>query len=97
MRYNLVPISVPAADTIVLGGNMKRKALIIQVNSATLVTFNFGRSTNNAGSGYGFSHANNISPLRLNREDYGDAITEEIHAQSASGTVAATILEVIET
>lgn len=96
MLYNTVQAIVPITDTVVIGGNMRRKAIIFGVDGTGTITLNFGRPAIVGGVGFGYQINNQMPPMRFNREDYGEAIKEEVHAVTSSGTTALTITEIFE-
>lgn len=97
MLFNQKSAPVLLTDSVVMGGNMRRKKLVITQNTNNQVFVNFGRSAlDGSGNGIGMPVAANMPPLYLTYDNMGDSIREEIHAVAGAGTPTITINEFFE-
>lgn len=76
MLANSVTISSNGTDQIILGGNMRRRSLTVRYGGGGSVFVGIGKICT-ASSGDFIVQA--AAPLHLTYEDYGDALTSEIH------------------
>lgn len=91
---NEFSVSVPNADTVVLGGNLRRVGLVISAPPTSPITIRFGGP---AVSGQGIVLTNGQAPLYLSEGHLGHALREEVHAISPGGAQQVSGVEVFTT
>lgn len=76
-------------DTVILGGNMRRKRIVFQVNNNNPVFVNFGRpAVDGAGNGTGYTLQANKTEATIENPP-----VEEIHAVASIAGSAITVQE----
>lgn len=81
-----------STDVVALGGNMRRKTLIISWGGAGPLLISFGNKTL-TGSVFDLVMISNQGPLVLTREAIGDALTEAVYIWNSTASGPATITE----